>query len=77
MTLRKYIQKLDDDGRLVCITEQVSTRYQIAAMLKHLEPRPVIFENVIESEFRVMGNLFCGKGDFADYLGISVEEIGK
>jgi 2,5-furandicarboxylate decarboxylase 1 len=75
MTLRNYIQKLDDNGRLVRITEPVSKRYQIAAILKQLEPRPVIFENVIESEFLVMGNLFCSKQDCADYLGISVPEI--
>ena len=63
MSLRNYIKKLDENGRLVRIHEPISKKHEIAAILKELEPRPVIFENVIESEFRVMGNLFCSKQD--------------
>lgn len=75
MSLRNYLKHLDDEGRLIHITESISKKYEIAAVLKQLEPRPVVFENVIESDFRVMGNLFCGKQDFADYFGIPVTEI--
>ena len=35
----------------------------------------LLFENVKESEFRVIGNLFCNKAQFADYFGIGVAEI--
>jgi 2,5-furandicarboxylate decarboxylase 1 len=49
--------------------------HEIAAVLKQLEPRPVLFENVKESEFRVIGNLFCNKAQFADYFGIEAAEI--
>ena len=75
MNLRDYLQRLDTEARLIHITEPISKTYEIAALLKQLEPRPVIFENVIESEYRVMGNLFCSKQDFADYFGIPVSEI--
>jgi len=75
MTLRNYLNRLDAEGRLIRITEPISKTYEIAALLKQLEPRPVIFENVIESEYRVMGNLFCSKQDFADYFGIPVSGI--
>ncbi len=74
MSLRDYLNRLDEEGRLVHITEPILKQYEIAAVLKQLEPRPVIFENVIESNYRVMGNLFCSKQDFVDYFGIPVAE---
>jgi UbiD family decarboxylase len=75
MTLRKYVQKLKENGELITITEPISKKFEIAAVLKQLEPRPVMFENVKESGFRVIGNLFCNKAQFADYFGIGVAEI--
>ena len=44
----------------------------MAGILKELEPRPVLFENVKESPFKVMGNLFCSKAAFADYFSLQV-----
>lgn len=57
------------------VTEPISKTYEIAGVLKKLEPTPALFENVKESDFRVIGNLFCTKGSFAVYLGITVSEI--
>jgi 2,5-furandicarboxylate decarboxylase 1 len=75
MTLRNYLKKLENRGDLVKVTTPISKTYEIAGVLKQLEPRPVLFENVKESPFNVIGNLFCAKSTFADYLGISVSEI--
>ncbi len=60
---------------MVTIREPISKSYEIAALLKQLEPRPVLFETVTESEFRVIGNLFCNKSQFADYFGLELAEI--
>lgn len=57
------------------VTEPISKTYEIAGVLKKLEPTPALFENVKESDFRVIGNLFCTKASFAVYLGITVSEI--
>lgn len=75
MTYRKYIQNLAERGQLKTVSSPISKINQIAAVLKHLEPGAVLFENVQESEFSVAGNIFCTKGDFADYFGIAVSEI--
>ncbi len=75
MSLRGYIQSLEQSGKLVVVREPVSKRYEIAGILKKLEPRPVLFEQVKESCFRVIGNLFCGKRPFADYFGIQPSQI--
>ena len=75
MSLRDFIQSLEQSDRLTVIREPVSKTYDIAGILKKLEPRPVLFENVKESRFRVVGNLFCGKRLFADYFGIESSQI--
>jgi 2,5-furandicarboxylate decarboxylase 1 len=75
VSLRDHIQSLEQSGRLVVIREPVSKTYEIAGILKKLEPRPVLFENVKESRWRVIGNLLCGKGPFADYFGIKPSQI--
>jgi len=75
MTLRNYLHSLESRGDLTRITAPIPREYQIAAALKQLEPRPALFENVEDSDFRVLGNLLCSKAAFADYLGIPVSEI--
>jgi UbiD family decarboxylase len=75
MSLRSYIKKLDDRGDLTKVAAPISKTYEIAGVLNQLEPQPVLFENVKESAFRVIGNLFCTKASFADYFDIPVAEI--
>lgn len=75
MTLRSYLQRLEVEGRLLQVRKPISKIYEVAGVLKQVEPRPVLFEQIQESPFRVAGNLFCGKAAFADYFGIAVGEI--
>ena len=75
VSLRDYLQKLEQRGRLARVQTPISKMYEIAGVLKQLEPQAVLFENVKESPLRVAGNLFCGKAGFADYFGISPGEI--
>jgi len=75
MSLRDYIHHLDSQNRLIKIAPPISTDYEIAGLLKKLEPTPLLFEQVLDSPFRVIGNLFCNKAAFAGYFGIQVHEI--
>jgi 2,5-furandicarboxylate decarboxylase 1 len=75
MNLRNYIQTLAERGDLIVIAEHISTQYEIAAVLKNLEPSPVLFENVKESQFRVIGNLLCSKTQFVDSFGMEVADL--
>jgi len=75
MSLREHIQSLQRNSKLAIIHEPVSTRYEMAGILKKLEPRPVLFERVKESSFQVIGNLFCDKGAFGDYFHIPPARI--
>ncbi len=75
MILEEYIKKLQQNGKITTISKVISKNLEIAGVLKTLEPEPVLFENVKESEFRVAGNLFCNKMQVADYFGITPEQI--
>ena len=75
MSLRDFIHQLEDNDQLVHIAKEISKQYEIAAVMKQLDPAPVLFENVKESKFRVLGNLLSTKKAFAQYLGIPVEAI--
>ena len=75
MSLREYIQYLDQQKKLLRVSEPISKRLEISGVLKQMEPAPVLFEHVRESAFPVVGNLFCSKAAFAEYFGIQVNEI--
>jgi UbiD family decarboxylase len=70
MTLRQHIERLAARGELVVVDEPIASDYEIAAVLKRLEPRPVLFRQVRGSAFPVAGNLFCTKAAFAGYFEI-------
>jgi anhydromevalonate phosphate decarboxylase len=75
MTLRTHLKKLQSQNRLKTVTAPISKTYQMAGVLKKIEPQAALFESVKESDFRVAGNLFCSKASFAEYFDISVDEI--
>jgi 2,5-furandicarboxylate decarboxylase 1 len=75
MTLRSFIQQLTDSGELLRFDASVSKTYEIAGVLKKLEPQPVLFENVLDSKFKVLGNLLCSKSAFSRYLSLPAKDI--
>ena len=75
MTLRNHLIHLQNTGQSITIDRPVSKHLQAAGLLKALEPTPVLCQRVVESDFPVMGNLFCTKESFANYLGIPAKEI--
>ena len=75
MTFREYIHRLQERRELREFSAPVSRTYEIAGALKKLEPQPALFESVRESDFRLIGNLFCSKAAFADYFDIPVSKI--
>jgi 2,5-furandicarboxylate decarboxylase 1 len=75
MNLNNYIEKLKQTHQLVEIKQPVSKSGEASAILKHLESRPVLLSNILESNFPVIGNLFCSKSGCADYLNIPLNEV--
>ncbi len=75
MSLRIYLQELEQRGELTRVRKAISKDFEMAGVLKQLEPKPVLFEHTRESHFPVVGNLMGSKAAFADYFGIPVKQI--
>jgi len=75
MSLRDYVERLEQTQALIRVTKPISRRYEVAGVLKKLEPQPVLFENIRESPFPVFGNLFSSKAAFASYFGLEAPQI--
>lgn len=75
MGFREYLKKIDEDGTLRTVDKEVSKTLEISGILNAIEPTPVLFNRVKESEFRVIGNLFCTKSSIASYFGITPTDL--
>lgn len=75
MTFRKHLNLLAEQKRLERFSSLISKNYQIAGVMKKLEDKPVLFEQVLESKFRVAGNTLPSKALFAQYFGVQASEI--
>lgn len=75
MPFRSYIQHLRQTNNLTEIKKPISKHLQTAGILKQLEPAPVLCHNIIESSFPVIGNLYCTKAVFANYLQIPIADL--
>jgi 2,5-furandicarboxylate decarboxylase 1 len=75
MSLRSYLEKIKGTQDLLVIKEPVSKTYQAAGILKKIEPVAVLFERIQETEFPVVGNLFCSKSAVARYFAITPRDV--
>jgi UbiD family decarboxylase len=75
MGFREYINKIKENGTLSSVDIEVSKKLEIAGILKKMEPTPIIFNNVKESDFRVVGNVFCTKDVIGSYFGVSPADL--
>jgi len=75
MSFRSYLDKLKDGGRLAVVKKPVSQSLEAANAINAFGEKPVIFEKIRESQFRVAGNVFATKALVAEYLSCSVAEL--
>lgn len=74
MKFREFLSKLDSEGLLTRVTRPVSTKYEIPALLKKHEGKPILFENVEGGSVPVAGNLLSSMDLLCESLGIRKEE---
>lgn len=75
MSFRKFLDKLYANGQLVKVEKPVSKRLEASGVLNALNDKPVLFEKIKESRFRVAGNICSSKSIIASYFNISVNEL--
>ena len=75
MGFREYLKSIEQKGILRKVEGDVSKILEISGILKEMEPVPIIFNKIKESNFRVIGNLFCTKEVIASYFGVSSSDL--
>lgn len=74
--LRNYLAQIIKTNELAVVKKKISTKYEIAAVTAKMDgSKAVLFENVKESEFRVVSNLVGTKKRFALAVGSTENKI--
>jgi len=75
MGIRNFISQLDKNGELTHVKTPISTEYEIASVIESLGERPVLFENVKESNIPVIAGLVSSKDLIAKAVGSTKDQL--
>lgn len=75
MKLREFVKMLDEKGLLVKIERPVDVKYEMATLMKLLDGKPVLFQNVKGFEMPAAANLCSSRELIALGLGIKRGQI--
>lgn len=75
MSLRAFIDRLDKENKIIKINKEVSTDFEIANVLASLDGKLVIFNNVKNSKYPVIGNVASSRELIADALVVRKEQL--
>jgi len=75
MMLRDFLDKLENEDKLVRIKKEVSHEYEIANIMYSLDEKPIIFENVKGFNYPVFGGITSNRDIIAEGLGTTKEKL--
>jgi 2,5-furandicarboxylate decarboxylase 1 len=77
MSLRSFIEKLENDGKLKKVSKEVSTDLEIANVMSTLGDTPVLFEKIKESDMRLVGNVCATRELVSKAFDVDKSELLK
>ena len=75
MRLRRFLDKLEEEGKLTRISREVSHEYEVANVLHANGERPTLFERVSGFDMPVFGGIVSSRELVAEGLGTTREDI--
>ena len=75
MELRKFLNKLENESKLIRIDKEVSHKFEIANIMYSLNEKPVIFSNVKGFDFPIFGGITSNRDVIAEGLGTTKEKL--
>jgi UbiD family decarboxylase len=75
MNLRDFLNRLENENRLIRIKKEVTAEYEIANVINTLGEQPVIFENVKGYDFPVFGGITSSRDVIATGLDTTKEKL--
>jgi len=73
--MRGFLEDLDKTGDLTRIMREVSPRYEIAAVANRLDGKPLLFDNVRDTEYRVAMGVCGTRAMLAGSIGKRPEDL--
>lgn len=68
--MREFLEQLEKDEQLIHVKKTVSPQFEIPTLLKNMDGKPVIFEKVEGTDYRVVGNVVSSREFLAKALGV-------
>lgn len=73
--MREFLKVLENDFEIINIDEQVSTKYEVSKILKQHNNDLVIFNNILESDMRIISGICNTREKIASSISSTVPEI--
>ncbi len=71
ISFREFLNKMGREGRLKHIGQSISKNLDLAGVLHRYDGEPILFDDVVESEIPVAGNLYSTRELVAKSLGLT------
>lgn len=75
MELRKFLNKLENESKLIRVDKEVSNEFEIANIMYSLNEKPVIFSNVKGFDFPIFGGITSNRDVIAEGLETTKEKL--
>jgi len=75
VNLREFVSELEKRGLLIKIRKPVDTKYEVATLMRMLDGKPLLFENVKGYSMPIAANLCSSRELVAMGLGVRKEEL--
>lgn len=75
--MREFLKVLEDEFKVIKIQEEISTKYEVSKLLKEHPKDVLIFENVKESDMRIISGICNTREKIARSISVTVPEITR
>ena len=75
--MREFLDVLENEFKVINIEKEISTKYEVAKVLREHPKDAIIFENIKDSKMRIISGICNTRDKIARGIGVNVPEITK
>ena len=75
--MREFLDVLENEFKVIKIEKEISTKYEVAKVLREHPKDAIIFENIKDSKMRIISGICNTRDKIARGIGVNVPEITK
>ncbi|MGZ7042964.1 MAG: UbiD family decarboxylase [Methanobacterium sp.] len=75
--MKEFLNVLGSEFKVIKIEEEISTKYDVARVIKEYPKDTIIFENIKESDIRIISGICNTRDKIAHGIGVKVPQITK